>query len=496
MKKIALLFGNNDYETLNSQLDCAVNDAQLLSTKLEELGFSCNCHINLNRNEMGIKLAEFEKKLDSYDVGLFYFAGHGFEIDSTNYLASVDTGMQDPATIKHTSLNLNEILTLFGNSKLRVKIIILDACRSNLPQGIRGVISNSFAPIAAPVGTIIAFSTSPGQVAREMPDKTNGYYTKSLVEHIGKAGIPIEDMFKHVRETLSAYTKKQQVSWEHTSLLGNFYFNPTLLDNQYSTLYSQESLEDELFIISMETELGILISTLKSYDFYKQSDAINKIHKLDLSQSNREELFVLGRNIYQSAVGGCYRAEGFIERFEFEVSRFNPEVTFHILNGIVYEIYFNKKGRLRQHIKSKHYNKVLSLIEKNNSFKNTLVFIQNSLVQYTDQVLYIPGTFVPIELIISIETNDIEDGEDTNRYYIKQIYSHGQPILYDESGQNLFTSRFHYTIFKNADFFETHIRRTVGAPFGMVRFKYDKEINRNQQIELTDLYTLRYSPID
>ena len=83
-----------------------------------------------------------------------------------------------------------------------------------------------FAPISAPQGSVIAFATSPGQSSKENVGTGHGYYTEALLKYMSLPRVPIETTFKKVREFLFAKTSGTQIPWEHTSLVGEFYFNP------------------------------------------------------------------------------------------------------------------------------------------------------------------------------------------------------------------------------------------------------------------------------
>ncbi|WP_312654383.1 caspase family protein [Proteiniclasticum sp.] len=493
MKKIALLFGNDNYGGNPYKLDCAINDAKLLSSKLAVLGFDCHCHTDLTVIEMGQHIADFKKAIKDYDVGLFYFAGHGFEDESVNYLTGIDTCMQDEGSMRYTSYKLNEILDIFKNSSLDVKIVILDACRSNLPQGSRGTAVTSFAPISAPVGTIIAFSTSPGQTALEMKDKSNGYYTKSLVENIDKVGIPIEYMFKNVRETLSAYTNKRQISWEHTSLLGNFYFNPLFLNNEFSSLYSKDALEDSLYIVPSNSIFKEIISNLKSYDYNIQQLALYDMSLFNLRQFNREELFILGRNLYQASCGGCFKTQKYIANFRNNSKSYEAEIIFHLLNGMLYEIYFDSKGQLRNQLKTTFCREVLEVVESHNDYSKSLRFIQNALSQHSNQLLYIPGIQNPIELVVNLAENSNEDQHPSERFYVKSIFYQGSSVLYNETGHSLYSRDAFPVSVTDLSSFENSLKKTLGAPSKMVRIKYIPEIDKGSLIETNHNYTMRFN---
>lgn len=493
MKKLAFLIGNDNYEDKSRNLCCAINDATLLTEKLEALGFECHCFQDLTTVEMNTQLANLSRKIDEYDVGLFYFAGHGYEIDSANYLACTNTSFEDVSGLKFTSQPLKEILDIYTESDCTVKIIILDACRTYASINSRGIALNSFAPISAPVGTIIAFSTSPGQSAYEMPDKSNGYYTKALSENIQLSGVPIENMFKKVRETLSAYTDKRQISWEHTSLLGDFYFNPTYLDNSFSTLYSDDALADEYYIINPSDPVGKIISDLKSYDYYIQETSISYVSKNTLEDWGKDDLFILGRNITQAAHGSCYAAQRYIKQFNSK--RYSPEVSFHIINGILYEIYFDKKGNLRSNFKAILASELLKMIEADKKYSNSIIFIRDKLSKHPNRLFYLPGSFSHIDLQIRVKKVEAfhDKGSLLDEYYvIEQIYSKGIPLMTFEYGEDCEYNIEPTTTYTDFNSFEKSFTNSLLAPLSMIKFSYMNTIDRSKNVECRARYVLRY----
>ena len=84
MKQIALLIGNEHYEIQSMNLNSPIKDVNSLGKALEELGFMVRMKNDLTANEMGMYLPKFAKELTDYEVGLFFFAGHGFQVDGKN----------------------------------------------------------------------------------------------------------------------------------------------------------------------------------------------------------------------------------------------------------------------------------------------------------------------------------------------------------------------------------------------------------------------------
>lgn len=470
MRKVALLIGNNSYPTPNN-LNYAVIDAEGMDKKLSDLGFQCKLYKNIDNNSLGDAISEFERSLPNFDVGLFYFSGHGFEVKSINCLAMCDTNLADEISIKNTSLKLQEILDILRDSTLKVKIIILDACRSIVTSN-RGDITPRFAPILAPKGTIIAFSTSPGQSARD----SKSSYTSALLKCIGLPNQSIENMFKRVREMVSASTKGEQISWEHTSLLGDFSFNSGTIDGSFLGMYSDEAYSDKFYMPSFESILAKAIQDLRTRDYNLQNPVYSNLIKIlrDYeSNLNKDDLFVLGRNLYQTGCGRSYTGQNFMQHIDNNLSLLSKEISFHILNGITFEIYFDSIGRLRHRFKSEYAEIVIELLEK--KYSESLKFIVSELHEFDDQLFYIPGSNLLFTYDIKLKETNEEFGE-RKIYIVEQVYCKGQPVLFDESSGSIWNPDDQKTAtFLQIVEFENVIRNAMAAPQNRVKFIYGNE---------------------
>ena len=220
----ALVIGNAKYLEAGN-LKNPANDADDIAAKLEARGFTVTKKIDATHKEMDRALREFKRALKGEEVGLFFFAGHGVQIEGDNYLAATDTEVSDEIDAKHSALSLNRVIETMERAGTSTNIIILDACRDNPWDRAwrRPATSRGLAPVYAPKGTLIAFATSPGQVAGDGKGPSDP--VAALLKHIDTPDCSIEMMFKRVRNTLSAATSQKQISWKHTSLSGEFYFN-------------------------------------------------------------------------------------------------------------------------------------------------------------------------------------------------------------------------------------------------------------------------------
>ncbi len=223
-KRIALIIGNGDYQH-GGYLRNPLNDAEDMSSVLLKLGFEVVLVKDANLVELKSVIDDFGLKLSNYDVGLFYYAGHGIQTKGFNYFIPVDAQLKTEAQVEFNCVRTDRLLSLMESASNSTNIIILDACRNNPFERSwsRSVNGSGLAFMDAPSGSFIAYATSPGRTASDGYGR-NGLYTSALLQHIVEPNISIELMFKKVRETVSEKSEKAQIPWESTSLLGNFYF--------------------------------------------------------------------------------------------------------------------------------------------------------------------------------------------------------------------------------------------------------------------------------
>jgi uncharacterized caspase-like protein len=401
MNALALVIGNAKYTADEHKLVNAVNDANDFGNKLLNLGFVVHTITDCNNETFDRKVKEFGEDLKKFDVGLFYFSGHGLQIKGENYLTAIDTSFVDEISAKHTSYQLNEIISYMQEANPLIKILILDACRDNpLPKQFRGVDNKGLAPINAPKGTLIAFSTSPGEKAMDYGAGRNSIYTGALLNHIDDPNIPIEDFFKRVRTSVHTLSNGKQTSWEHTSLIGDFYFNSDQLIHSIELPYKEEYIADEKFR-SIGSEIDEIIESLRSYNFYTQQSAFKRLESISVKTIDESSLFLLGRNILQTATGGEFTAIEIIKNLDTWLVKYFKGEQNHILNGILFEIYFNSKGQFRyKDFKNELIDEVFKL-QSNLKFKSSFDFIVEQLLPFKDFIFYLPSfpaKALPIEV--------------------------------------------------------------------------------------------------
>lgn len=406
----ALVIGNADYPDGND-LKNPVNDATDLGAKLRGYGFDVTVALDCTAKEMDKHLKAFRKLLETHEVALFFFAGHGVQIEGVNYLLAVDTDVETEDDAKHSSLSLDKVVDAMAKSKAATRIIILDACRTNPweRKWHRSPSARGLASVYAPKGTIIGFATSPGEVAHDGIGH-NGTYTAALLEHIDAPDCSIETMFKRVRNTVAAASKGKQTSWEHTSLSGEFYFSLSL--SNLIEEYDGTALADRLFVIDPAKKSHRIIAALKTYD------ALEMLSQESVQKMSKNSLFVIGRNIYQAACGGAHGAEEFLRKFMTVTRGYPADKPKAILDGMLFEIFFDKDGKPRKRLKRQHLDEVFEL-QQYEELKPSFDFIADALTATGGDFYAVPGK--GHELAVTVSTKKKKDGLVVDAIYIGGI---------------------------------------------------------------------------
>jgi uncharacterized caspase-like protein len=226
--RLALVIGNAAYRT--DPLDNPVNDARAIGAALRQAGFAVEQHENLDRSALLEALRRFGGRLNENTVAVMYYAGHGLQLRDRNYLIPVDAEIRSEDEIPIAGIDLGFVLGRMSHARSRVNIVILDACRNNPFIGKSGPAAQGLAPMDAPVGTLLAFATAPGKLAADAgagsASSANSIYASHLARQLLAPGLPVEQVFKRVREGVVRDTQAQQVPWESSSLQGEFAFVP------------------------------------------------------------------------------------------------------------------------------------------------------------------------------------------------------------------------------------------------------------------------------
>lgn len=222
--RLALVIGNGAY-THAGRLPNPPSDARLIAAALRPLGFKVTELIDADAVAMKRAMLDFGRSLRNSDaVGLFYYAGHGLQVNGYNYLVPVNANVADETEVGIETVSLTELLATMERPKSGVNIVILDACRNNpFARSFRSG-QQGLARVDAPTGSFVAYATAPGSVAADGAG-ANSPYTQALAGAMKGTGVPIEQVFKEVRRAVLAASGGKQVPWDSSSLTGDFYFS-------------------------------------------------------------------------------------------------------------------------------------------------------------------------------------------------------------------------------------------------------------------------------
>ena len=220
--RLALIIGNSNYE--DTPLNNPINDANDMAEALENLGFTVILRTDADRREMGRAIRDFGRQLkQDRGVGLFYYAGHGMQIDNRNYLIPVGTPLEEEDEVPYESVDVGSVLAKMESAGNALNLIILDACRNNPFPGRFRSGSRGLARVQAPIGSLVVYATAPGAVADDGEGR-NGVFTGALLEQLREGGQSLTQTIRRTRAAVVEATNGRQVPWESSSLLKDYFF--------------------------------------------------------------------------------------------------------------------------------------------------------------------------------------------------------------------------------------------------------------------------------
>jgi uncharacterized caspase-like protein len=231
-KRVALVVGNSAYVQAGA-LPNPANDARDFAVALKDMGFDLVLGLDLDKRAFDAKVREFSRVLTDADTALFFYAGHGLQVAGRNYLVPVDAQLQNERDLDFEAVSLDFVLKQMELEREgKTNIVFLDACRDNplarnlaRSMGTRSVsIGRGLAQVQTGVGTFIAYSTQPGNVALD-GDGRNSPFTAALVKGVKEPGRNLTAVMIEVRKEVLAATSGRQVPWDHSALTGDFYFH-------------------------------------------------------------------------------------------------------------------------------------------------------------------------------------------------------------------------------------------------------------------------------
>ena len=229
-RRVALVIGNASYQHID-RLTNPGNDANLIAETLRRSGFILvgdGAQQNVDKAAFDRLIREFGQKIQSADVALFYYAGHGMQVQGSNWLLPVDANPTRVQDLDFQLVNAELVLKQMDGAGTRLNIVLLDACRNNpfATLGTRGI-SVGLAQMRAPEGTLISFATQPGNVAVDGTG-ADGPYATALADAMRQPGLDIFHLFNRVGLEVKRETQGSQQPWVSSSPIdGEFYFSRT-----------------------------------------------------------------------------------------------------------------------------------------------------------------------------------------------------------------------------------------------------------------------------
>ena len=226
-KRVALVIGIGGYRNVD-RLANPASDARLIARTLRELGFIViggDALVDLDRKQLFEAVGNFGAALTGADVGLFYYSGHGLQVQGTNWLVPTDANPASPRDLDFQMVDVDLVLKQMAGSGTRLNMVLLDACRNN-PFGKSGLraVQGGLAEMHAPEGTLISYATQPGNVARDGVGD-NSPYTNALADSMRRPELDIFRVFNEVGLRVKHDTGGDQQPWVSTSPIdGEFRF--------------------------------------------------------------------------------------------------------------------------------------------------------------------------------------------------------------------------------------------------------------------------------
>lgn len=228
--RVALVIGNSGYE-FAPPLRNPVNDTADVAAALSRLGFAVTRHVDLDYRQMRLVLRDFADVAQDSEIALVYFAGHGIEVDKSNFLIPVDAELQSDLDVEFEAIPLDRVLRSVSLSS-GLRIVMVDACRNNpFSRGMtRTVATRSSGTGLARVdpvgGVLVSYAAREGTLALDGQGR-NSPYALALLKHLEEPGLEIGKLFRRVRDTVFAMTNGRQEPFTYGSLPGtDIYLKP------------------------------------------------------------------------------------------------------------------------------------------------------------------------------------------------------------------------------------------------------------------------------
>lgn len=228
-QRMALVIGMSAYTSI-SPLKNTASDARAVADMLQRLGFTVDLAIDVPLSQMQETVAAFSRKVETADIAVVYYAGHGVEASGENYLVPVDIKVDDPATIPAQALSLTSVLRSVERAR-KLRVVILDSCRNNPFPALAGAAADDGAKLGgdgllAPdpsQGMLVIYAAEGGKVALD-GDGEHSPFATAILENLPRPNVEIGLVFRQVRDRVMSLTANRQQPHFYGSLSGAPYF--------------------------------------------------------------------------------------------------------------------------------------------------------------------------------------------------------------------------------------------------------------------------------
>jgi chemotaxis protein histidine kinase CheA len=221
-ERVALVVGNRAYQV--SPLVNPINDARVMRDRLQAVGFRVIYFEDLRVAQIGDLLEQLHASLKPGAAFVFFYAGHGTQIDGENFFPAVDARMTSSFQMPTQSLELARVIKVAESRKTAVNLLILDACRDNPWQVASRTAARGLSKIEPASGTLVFYATRPGSVAADASQGNHGLFTYHLLQHLNTPMTPVEQVFKRVSADVLRDSAGKQIPWIEGQLVGDFAF--------------------------------------------------------------------------------------------------------------------------------------------------------------------------------------------------------------------------------------------------------------------------------
>jgi hypothetical protein len=206
--RYALVIGNQRYAI--GELGNPGNDLRDMTEVLRAQGFTVLPVLDGKKADMDGAIASFARSIKSSPgVHVFYYSGHGVQLDGVNYLIPVDARPTTPADLPRQSVALDAVFKAMQSASDSLELVFLDACRNNpFPAATRS--ASGLAKVDPPDRTILTYATAAGRTADDGERGTNGVYTGALLENLQEKGLTIEQVLAKTGARVQSMTRSQQ----------------------------------------------------------------------------------------------------------------------------------------------------------------------------------------------------------------------------------------------------------------------------------------------